>query len=142
MLRELTGEARGAYFRGIHPIWGGGLSEERFHVFQARLADAPEARDRYRLLGWIVDGAFTSGMKAYDLKGTFAGKPLRLLGGGAVFTPPELLRRGHAAAMLRAVTEEWASQGAHAAVLFSDIGARYYERLGFRVLDSRECSVD
>jgi len=142
LLRELTGEARTAYFRGIHPIWGGGLSEERFHLFQDRLADAAEARDRYRLLGWFVEGAFTSGMKAYDLKGTFAGKPLRLLGVGAVFTPPELRRRGHAAAMLRAVMEEWSSQGAHAAVLFSDISAHYYERLGFRVLESRECTVD
>src|SRR5262249_54501335 len=44
--------------------------------------------------------------------------------------------------MLRAVMEEWSAQGAHAAVLFSDIGARYYERLGFRVLDSRECTVE
>jgi GNAT superfamily N-acetyltransferase len=142
MLRELTGDGRATYFRGIHPIWGGGLSEERFHLFQARLADAPEARDRYRLLGWFSGGRLASGMKAYDLKGTSAGRPLRLLGVGAVFTPPELRRRGHAAAMLRAVMDEWASQGAHAAVLFSDIGARYYERLGFRVLDSRECSID
>jgi len=141
-LRELTGEARAAYFRGIQPIWGGGLSEDRFHAFQRRLADALEAKDRYRLLGWFVDGAFTSGMKAYDLKGTFAGRPIRLLGVGAVFTPPGLRRRGHAAAMLRAAMEEWSDQGAHAAVLFSDIGARYYERLGFHVLDSRECTVD
>ncbi len=141
MLRDLTGEERAAYFRGIQPIWGGGLSEDRFQMFQRRLADAPEARERYRLLGWFVNGTLTAAMKAYDLRATSAARPLRVLGVGAVFTPPELRRRGHAAAMLRAVMEDYASRGGQAAVLFSDIGVRYYERLGFRVLESRECTV-
>lgn len=141
MLRDLTGEERAAYFRGIQPIWGGGLSEDRFQSFQRRLADAPEARERYRLLGWFVKGSLTAAMKAYDLRATCAGRPLRVLGVGAVFTPPDLRRRGHAAAMLRAVMDEYASRGGHAAVLFSDIGVRYYERLGFRALESRECTV-
>src|SRR5438105_3107551 len=141
MLRDLTGEERAAYFRGIQPIWGGGLSEDRFQLFQCRLADAPESRDRYRLLGWFVSGRLSSAMKTYDLRATCAGRPLRVLGVGAVFTPPELRRRGYAAAMLRAVMEDYASRGGQAAVLFSDIGVRYYERLGFRVLESRECTV-
>jgi GNAT superfamily N-acetyltransferase len=142
MLRELTGEERAAYFRGIQPIWGGGLSEDRFQIFQRRLADAPEAKDRYRLLGWFVDGTLMSAMKTYDLRGSCAGKPIRILGVGAVFTPPELRRQGHAAAMLRAAMQQWAGQGASAAVLFSDIGVRYYERLGFRLVDCRECAVE
>ena len=142
MLRDLTAEERAAYFRGIQPLWGGGLPVERFQVFQHRLADAPEAKDRYRLLGWFADGTLVSAMKAYQLRAGFAGRELRVLGVGAVFTPPELRRRGHAAAMLRAAMREYASQGTHAAVLFSDIGVRYYERLGFRVLESRECAID
>ena len=142
MLRDLTGDERAAYFRGIQPIWGGGLSEDRFQIFQRRLADAPEAKDRYRLLGWFVNGKLSSGMKAYDLLGSCAGRPLRLLGVGAVFTPPEFRRRGHAADMLRAVMAEYRGRGADAAVLFSDIGTRYYEHLGFRVLESRECNVE
>ena len=141
MLRDLTGEERAAYFRGIQPIWGGGLSEDRFQLFQRRLADAPEARERYRLLGWFVKGTLTAAMKAYDLRATCAARPLRVLGVGAVFTPPELRRRGHAAAMLQAVMDDYASRGGQAAVLFSDIGVRYYERLGFRALESRECTV-
>ena len=142
MLRDLTGEERAAYFRGIQPIWGGGLPQERFQLFQRRLADAPEAKDRYRLLGWFAGGTLTSAMKAYDLRAHCGGRPLGVLGVGAVFTPPELRRKGHAAAMLRAAMDEAASGGAHAAVLFSDIGVKYYERLGFRVLESRECTVD
>lgn len=142
MLRDLTGEERAAYFRGIQPLWGGGLPLERFQVFQHRLADAPEAKERYRLLGWFPDGAWVAAMKAYDLRAGFGGRELRVLGVGAVFTPPELRRRGHAAGMLRAAMREYGSKGAQAAVLFSDIGVRYYERLGFRALESRECTVE
>ncbi|HET7788364.1 MAG TPA: GNAT family N-acetyltransferase [Myxococcales bacterium] len=142
MLRDLSGEERASYFRGIQPIWGGGLGEERFQLFQRRLADAAEAQGRYRLLGWFDKGGLTAAMKAYDLRGACAGRPLRLLGIGAVFTPPALRRRGYAAAMLRAAMDEYRRAGAHAAILFSDIDVRYYERLGFHTLESRECTVD
>lgn len=140
-LRDLSAEERAAYFRGIQPIWGGGLEEGRFQLFQRRLADSPEAAGRYRLLGWFEKGRLVSAMKAYDLRGASEGRELRLLGIGAVFTPPELRRRGHAAAMLRAAMESYRELGAHAAVLFSDIDTRYYQRLGFRGLESRECAL-
>src|SRR5207248_2518048 len=81
-------------------------------------------------------------MKTYDLRATCGGRPLRVLGVGAVFTPPELRRRGYAATMLRAAMDQSASAGAQAAVLFSDISVRYYERLGLRVVASRECTGD
>src|SRR5947208_3270801 len=97
-LRDLSPDERAVYFRGIHPIWGGGLEEDRFQLFQRRLADAPEADDRYRLLGWFDDSRLVSAMKAYDLYASCAGRPLRMLGIGAVFTPPSLRRKGNAAA--------------------------------------------
>jgi GNAT superfamily N-acetyltransferase len=141
-LRDLSGDERSAYFRGIQPIWGGGLDEGRFQLFQRRLADSPEASDRYRLLGWFENGKLRSAMKAYDLRGSCARRALRVLGVGAVFTPPAHRRRGHAAAMLQAAMGEYRQRGAQAAVLFSDIDAGYYERLGFQAVESRECSVE
>ena len=140
-MRDLSAEERATYFRGIQPIWGGGLEEGRFQLFQRRLADSPEATDRYRLLGWFEKGKLVSAMKAYDLRGSCANRALRLLGIGAVFTPPDLRRRGYAAAMLRAAMDHYRERGAQAAVLFSDIDTRYYQRLGFRELESRECTV-
>ena len=141
-LRDLTAEERVAYFQGVQPIWGGGLDETRFIAFQRRLADSPEAHQRYRLLGLFEGGSFLSAMKAYELDGSFEGRPLRLIGIGAVFTPPGLRRRGSAAAMLALAMDEYAQRGCAAAVLFSDIDAAYYERLGFRALESRECLVE
>jgi len=141
-LRDLAGAERDAYFRGVHPIWGGGLSEDRFVAFQRRLAEAGEAGDRHRLIGLFDGTRLLAAMKAYDLLGSCAANPLRILGIGAVFTPPPLRRRGHARRMLELAIAEYAAHGAQAAILFSDIGTAYYERLGFRALRSEECMVD
>lgn len=142
VLRDLTAEERLAYFRGVEPIWGGGLEVDRFVTFQRRLADSAEAEDRYRLLGLFEGGGFLSAMKAYDLGGSLARAPMRVLGIGAVFTPEPLRRRGHAFAMLRLAMDDYALHGFSAAMLFSDIDAAYYERLGFRAMQSRECLVE
>ena len=142
MLRELTGEERATYLRGIHPIWGGLLDETRFLAFQRRLADAPEAADRYRMLGWFEGGKMLSALKIYELQGASAGRPLKVIGIGAVYTPPALRRKGHAFAMLQDALGQAKQSGAHAALLFSDIDVTYYERLGFRPVESRESSVE
>lgn len=141
MLRQLSGDERTAYLRGIHPIWGGLLDEARFLAFQRRLAEALEARGRYRMLGWFDGSRLLSAFKQYDLQGMIGGRALRVVGIGAVFTPPALRRQGHAFAMLRAAIDKARESGADAALLFSDIDVRYYERLGFVPVESRESSV-
>jgi len=141
MLRQLIGDERTTYLRGIHPIWGGLLDETRFLAFQRRLADAPEARGRYRMLGWFDGSRLLSAFKQYDLQGMAGTKPLRIVGIGAVFTPPALRRQGHAFAMLETAIEEARKSGVDGALLFSDIDVRYYERLGFVPVESRESSV-
>ena len=138
MLRHLSERERDEYFRGVQPIWGGGLSPERFVAFQRRLADSREAGRRYQLFGLFEGDRLLSAMKAYDLRGGYAGAQLRLLGIGAVYTPPALRRRGHARRMLELAIDDHRSRGYDAAVLFSDIGGAYYERLGFRALESEE----
>lgn len=142
MLRDLTDREREEYFRGVQPIWGGGLNPDRFVAFQRRLADSREAGQRYRLFGLFDGDRLLSAMKAYDLRGSYAGEPLRVFGIGAVYTPPVLRRRGHARQMLELALAEHRSLGYDAAVLFSDIGGAYYERLGFRALESEECTAE
>jgi len=141
VLRHLTDRERDDYFRGVQPIWGGGLSPERFVAFQRRLADSREAGQRYHLFGLFEGDRLLSAMKTYDLRGSYAGAPLRLLGIGAVYTPPALRRRGHARRMLELAIDDHRSRGYEAAILFSDIGGEYYERLGFRAIESEECTA-
>ncbi len=141
-LRALTGDERADYFRGVHSLWGSGLEPDTFVAYQRRLANSPEAEWRFDLLG-LFDGArLLSAMKAYRLEGQFEGTPMLIRGVGAVFTPPSLRRHGYAEKMMRLSLARFASEGSQAALLFSDIGTRYYEKVGFRVLESADCKVD
>jgi hypothetical protein len=145
LLRDLTEEERARYFRGVLPLWGGGLPEDQFVTYQRRLANSDEAEGRYRLLG-LFDGGpgagtLLSALKVYLLAGQQAAGPARVLGIGAVFTPPEHRRRGHAAELLRRTLALYQGH-ADLALLFTDIGIEYYRRLGFRALESRECRVE
>ena len=45
-LRDLSEDERAAYFRGVQPLWGGGLPEEQFVAYQRRLANSTEAEGR------------------------------------------------------------------------------------------------
>ena len=144
LLRDLTEEERARYFRGVLPLWGGGLPEDQFVTYQRRLANSDEAEGRYRLLG-LFDGpgagVLLSAMKVYLLAGQQMAGPVRVLGIGAVFTPPERRRLGHAADLLRRGLALYQGE-ADLALLFTDIGTEYYRKLGFRALESRECRVE
>jgi Acetyltransferase (GNAT) domain len=143
VLRDLEGDERLRYFRGVLPLWGGGLGEEQFVAYQRRLAASEEAAGRYRLLGLFeaAPGPLLSAMKVYTLPAAWGGRRLRALGIGAVFTPPALRRRGFAAEMLRQALA--ASRGAaDVALLFTDIGTGYYRKLGFTPLESGQCLVE
>ena len=50
-------------------------------------------------------------------------------------------RHGHAARLIETLCEEARADGARMALLFSEIGPRYYERLGFRAVPIREVEV-
>ncbi len=141
-LRPLAEADRGAYFRGVHPLWGGGLELPLFDLYQQRLVRAPESERRYELAGLYVDGRPVSAMKIYRLAARLEGTPLELRGIGAVFTPPSERRQGFAHQMLSIALRRFASEGVDGALLFSDIGARYYERLGFRAMESLDCTLD
>src|SRR5688500_13364013 len=57
------------------------------------------------------------------------GRDVRVLGIGAVFTPAEARGRGHATRLLELLMDEARASGAAAAMLFSEIGTAFYERL-------------
>jgi len=63
------------------------------------------------------------------------------LGIGALFTPRARRGRGHASALVERLTEEARANGAALAMLFSEIGTPFYERLGFRQVPIDEVRI-
>lgn len=127
-------------YRESHRLWGGGLSYDAYLDLWWTLRDTPWARDRVEfLVGSDEHGRVLSSLKRYRPIVRLDGRDVTATVIGALLTPRELRRRGHAAELVRKVLERAARQGDAAALLFSDVGVAYYRALGFRALPAEEC---
>jgi len=137
-MRDADRPAIEAVLRRSHAIWSEGLSPDDYLQFNLKLKETAWGRERYRFLVADVGGAVVSALKLYSLPGEIDGRPLRLAGIGAVFTPEEHRGCGHARALVEAALESARVLGHDAAILMSEIGGEYYQRLGFLALPARE----
>jgi GNAT superfamily N-acetyltransferase len=130
--------AEGAYLERIldasFATWGEGLSRrgyEQFNAAQRRTRWGGRHLQRFAL----VDGTeVLASAKSYSLAGRLNGRDVAITGLGAVFTPPEHRGHGYARALIERMLSRAAGDGASLALLFSEIGAEFYTRLGFVVV--------
>lgn len=127
-------------YRESHQIWGGGLTRQDYLQVWRELEATPWGRRYMAFLVWVDDrGRILSSMKLYRPMIRCNDETARGAVIGAVFTPRKRRRRGHAAAMLREALRVARVRGDRPALLFSDVGVRYYAALGFRALPAEEC---
>jgi len=127
-----------AVLRRSHAIWNEGLSPDDYIQFNLQQKETAWGRERYRFLVAGEGEAVVSALKLYSFPGEIDGRAIRLAGIGAVFTPGEHRGRGHARALVEAALASARSLGHDAALLMSEIGGEYYQRLGFVALPARE----
>jgi predicted N-acetyltransferase YhbS len=137
--------ADGALFERIldetFPLWHDGLSRDRYGAYNVAQMRTPWGARRLDRVALVEGDRVLASAKRYRLSLRIEGEELPILGIGAVFTPPAERRRGHAAALLERIVGDAAREGAKAALLFSEIGPRYYERLGFVSLPMLDAGV-
>jgi len=147
ILRDATPAEIDTVLGRTHALWSDGLDppDYREYIHTLMASDWSRAAPRnYRFLVMVdgPGGTILSAMKLYRFAARAAGRSVTVGGVGAVFTPPEHRRRGHAAAMLgqaHAIMEE---RGDAASLLYSEIGADYYAGLGYVALPSRPVKLE
>ncbi|HEX5070167.1 MAG TPA: GNAT family N-acetyltransferase [Vicinamibacterales bacterium] len=102
----------------------------------------PWGRKHLRRMALIDGDSLLASAKRYDLQASVGGRMVPVLGIGAVFTPDSQRGRGHARALLDLMIEDAVSRQCAFALLFSEIGAEYYERAGFQTLRRSLVSID
>jgi len=114
-----------------YDLWHDGLSRRayaQFYAAQTATAWGRRSLERYAL----VEGAdVVASAKIYTFEAVLDRRPVRVVGVGAVFTQPARRGRGAARELIERLLTLAAEQGADLALLFSEIGADYYARLGF-----------
>jgi len=125
-----------------YPLWGEGLSRRAYgRLNLAQLRTAWGAAHLRRLALVSETGRCLSTAKCYALGARVDGRPVRILGIGAVFTPPDLRGRGFAAHLIEHLLDEGKQQGFELAMLFSAIGPGYYQRFGFEPVPVEQVSL-
>lgn len=122
-------------------LWGDGLSRADYERYNRAQTMTPWGSAHLERMAWMDGGEVLASAKRYRLELGFGGSAVPCLGIGAVFTGPRHRGRGHAAALIEALIEEASREGMQYALLFSEIGADYYARLGFEPIVIRESTL-
>ena len=125
-----------------YPIWNEGLSLDGYIRWNAVQARTAWGAAHLRRVALMEGDAILASAKWYDIPARLDGRDIRVLGIGAVFTPVSLRGQGHAPELIRRMLAEAEHDGYHAAALFSEIDAPYYERLGFAVVPRETLTLD
>jgi GNAT superfamily N-acetyltransferase len=125
-----------------YPVWNDGLTRAAYGQWNNAQMKTPWGRQNLQRFALLDDsGRLLASAKRYKLDVRLDGRDGWMAGIGAVFTPEPLRGRGHATAIIQTIVERERSAGALLASLFSEIGAGFYERLGFRPVPIDEVTV-
>lgn len=120
-------------------VWGEGATFDDYVAGNLAQLRTPWAGRNYRFLAARDEsGGLLASLKWFTFPAVIDGAAAQVTGLGAVFTPEEQRRRGHAAALVEATLARARERGDAAALLMSEIGGAYYERLGFRAVPATE----
>ncbi len=125
-----------------YPIWGEQLSRSAYGAWNRAQMATEWGRLNLRRLALVDGETLLASAKRYDLQAVMGGVTVPVLGIGAVFTPPALRGRGHARALIDLMIDDARDRGCACALLFSEIGAAYYESMGFQIVPRDLVSID
>ena len=114
-----------------YPLWGEGLSRKAYGQWNLAQTKTAWGREHLHRVGLVEGGEVVASAKRYLFDAFIAGSGAKVLGIGAVFTPERHRGRGLAPQLIDQMLADGQARGCTLAVLFSEIGAPYYERLGF-----------
>lgn len=141
--RATTAEERMLYV-ATYPVWGQTFTEAEYVHRETTLRAHPYAAAH--LDTWVLDddGAIVASLETLRIDTvSAAGERGHGYGVASVFTPPEQRGKGHATRLLTGVLRRLEAEDplARAATLFSDVGARIYERCGFVALPGDDLAI-
>jgi GNAT superfamily N-acetyltransferase len=125
-----------------HPVWHEGLSRRAYSQWNTAQLATPWGREHLQRFALVDDGGrLLASAKRYRYPIRLDGREGWMSGLGAVFTPPDRRGHGYAGVLIERLLERERRDGALCAGLFSEIGAAFYERYGFRAVPLAETTV-
>jgi GNAT superfamily N-acetyltransferase len=127
-----------AILDATYDIWHEGLSRTAYGRYYRAQVATPWGRRNLTRLALVEGGEVVASGKLYTFDAALDGRPVRVAGLGAIFTQPRHRGRGAGRELVERMLDHAAAGGADLALLFSEIGADYYARLGFTEIPTKE----
>lgn len=124
------------------PLWNDGLTRRAYGQWNLAQTRTRWGASHLQRVGLVDDGRVLASAKRYLFTARLAGATVDVIGIGAVFTDPDLRGQGLAEALIEAMVADGVERGCRLALLFSEIGPDYYQRLGFEVWPREEVTID
>jgi GNAT superfamily N-acetyltransferase len=125
-----------------YPVWNEGLTRQAYSQWNTAQLRTPWGRERLHRLALVDDdGEVLASAKRYRHDVRIGDRNGWMCGIGAVFTPERHRGHGYASALVQRMLDDASREGALVAGLFSEIGAGFYERLGFSRVPMDEVTV-
>lgn len=125
-----------------HAEWGSRLSVAQFTQREASLRGHRWASEAMQTHLLVQGDEVLASCESFEVCSRLHGVEGRSYSIASVLTEPRLRGRGHATRMLSLLCDELSSRpGAQAVVLYSDVGAPIYERVGFAATAARDITL-
>ncbi len=143
-LREATEIEKLERDRLTASVWGRGLASVDDFLERERVLRAHSFAARCMRTWLLTEGAAVlASCETFEVRGWRDGRPGRAFVVASVFTEPSLRGKGHAVALLEAVSSRLSSEpNAMAVVLFSEVGASIYQRARFTLIETHDVVMD
>ncbi len=122
-------------------IWNEGLARPSYGRWWAAQRLTPWGQTHLSRTALVAGAEVRASAKEYWFEALLGGRSVSVVGIGAVFTQPAHRRQGAAATLIGRLLTRAAEQGADLALLFSEIGATYYAKLGFTAVPTFDLDV-
>ena len=124
------------------PVWHEGLTRAAYGQWNAAQQRTPWGREHLRRVALVSEGGtLLASAKRYRFDVRLDDREAWMCGIGALLTPAALRGRGYARQLVEKLVQQERQAGAVCAALFSEIGASFYERCGFRPVPMDEVTV-
>ena len=117
-----------------YETWHEGLSRAAYARFYTAQRATAWGTAHLRRFALVDSGELLASAKLYAFAATLDGRPIRVVGIGAVFTGVAHRGRGTARDLIERLLDRARTDGVDLALLFSEIGPDYYARLGFTAI--------
>ncbi len=136
VLREATDAEKRERDALCFQAWGEGLTLEQFLEREAALRAHGWSAQAMKTWLWVEGAQVLASCETFRMEARVGAQVGHAYGVASVFTEQTLRGKGHAGKMLEALKVRLSTEpGALAQVLFSEVGARLYQQVGYRVAE-------